>query len=52
MSALQEYQARTTKAQEHYFRLWSFVFYFCAITGVLGAIVLIAAFFHSLWKMI
>ena len=52
MTALQEYQQRTAKSQEHYFRLWGFIFPFCAISGVLGALILIAAFFRSLWKMI
>jgi|SRR5271157_2237646 len=52
MSAIQEYKRRTAEAQEHYFKLWSWIFYFSAGTGVMGAFILIAAFFHSLWKMI
>ncbi len=52
IAALQEYKRRTAEAQERYFKVWSFIFPFCAGTGILGAIILIGAFLHSLWKMI
>jgi len=52
MSALEEYKKRTIEAQTSYFKLWRFIFPFCAITGVLAALVLIEAFFRSLWRMI
>ena len=52
ISALLQYKQRIAWAQERFFRLWGVIFYFCVITGILGALILIAAFFHSLWKMI
>jgi len=52
ISALQQYQQRTARAQERFFRWWSWVFSFSAITGVLGALILIVAFVRFLWKML
>ncbi len=52
MSALQEYKQRTSEAQERYFKLWSWIFHFSVGTGILAALILIAAFFRSLWMMI
>lgn len=51
-SAIEDYKERTIVAQERYFKIWSMVFYFCAVTGIVGALILIAAFLHSLWGMI
>ena len=52
ISALQQYQERTTRAQERYFKWWGWVFYFSVVTGLLGALILISAFFHSLLRMV
>jgi hypothetical protein len=52
MSALQDYKERTGKVQERYFKWWNWIFHFCAGTGILGALILIYAFIHSLVKMI
>jgi hypothetical protein len=52
ISVLQQYKLRTAAAQERYFKVWGIVFDFCAITGALGGLILIAAFLHSLWRMI
>ena len=50
--ALRDYQLRTAKAQERYFKCWGWVFWFSVITGLLGAFILMGAFVHSLWKML
>jgi hypothetical protein len=52
LSAIAEYKRRTAKSQEHYFKLWNWIFHFCAGTGILGAMILIAGFVRSLWRMI
>jgi len=51
VSAVQQYQERTAKAQELFFKWWSWVFHFSAITGLLGALILIVAFIRFLWRM-
>ncbi len=52
VSALQQYKQRTAAAQERFFKWWGIIFHFCTVAGVFGALILIAAFLHSLWRMI
>jgi len=50
--AFENYKKRTMLAYERYFKVWNIVFIFCVTTGIVGALILVAAFIHSLWRMI
>ncbi|HEV2115023.1 MAG TPA: hypothetical protein VGR48_03285 [Terriglobales bacterium] len=50
--ALERFRVSSQKLNRKYFAVWKVVFHTCAVAGLLGALILIAAFVHSLFKML
>ena len=50
--ALRQYQVRTAKAQERYFKIWGWVYWVSVVTGLAGGSILIVAFLRALFHML
>lgn len=51
VTALRQYQIRTAKAQERYFKVWGWVYWFSVVTGLAGGAILMIAFCRALFRM-